>query len=966
MDTEAVRQLLAATRSSDKNERGDAETRMEQYAVEAPQNLLPALLAVANVPDYSVADKQSSMLIFKSCVQKFWSPGFEQFTGPPFTHDLRQEMRNSLLQLLVTTNEQKVRNACALVIGQIGSLEYPDQWPDLVKLSLQFLSEPFDSPVVVAGLALFKELLLEAFREEDFMQLGEPICMQLLSIVQNFLNLPSTGNEDDEVVQSRVNTMVLAIQCFHECVTFLLMGDDDQLPHLDEISGRLVPQWVSLLCEVMRTNPKINPLIVEVQYTLHEMESAFGNLMEPQLPLVWDVVLNQVLISHFNELNVELLSHYTLLLVMVLQNSQACGQVIQTADDLSKFCELLLQVSILNRESLEVYIDDHNVFITDELELESGGMSPRTNAAALISMTSRPEILFCLVEVLRKIKTQELSFVQLQLSESCLFLIANVLSQVDLGQPLQLLHSEQLQALLGALEYENYRNHDLAEIEVLLNARKMITASFVAKYCGHKFPEQVRSTLATHCCHYPDILSDETDLVLKSAALRAFEVSTIPTYHQYLAPVQTVGVQLVLELLQNDPEDDTPTFLAECYGSVLKIDYGIVERNQQCVQVLLALAAIDSADIDLNAQIIDVVGEILDAVSQRQVVESILGPILQVVEKGAETQFNYSSELYFAIELLSTILSHENVIFNTEESVRMLNSFYMVITTTEDPQILQVTSFAYAALVKDLDTSGPQQINAETAQNVIKVAARLLSPDLDDSAALASGKLVSAIIDQFGDSLGDLLPELIIASAKRLTSAQNALLVETLVMVFCELTLRNAAAVIDILSQYNLLEQVMRQWLPTFEVTVGADNIRKQIKALELLFELHDPRLEQLMLPDQPIKKPGEVITRRKAKNIQFTQVSASVKILKLLVRELSQAPEQDRSLSAQVNAEDDEEDAWDDELVITEEGEFFDQISYNLILNWFKKLGQQPGMMEYFMKLNGAERQVLLNATKE
>lgn len=962
MDTEAVRQLLVATRSSDKSERGNAETRMEQLAVEAPQQLLPALLAVANVPNYTVADKQSSMLIFKSCVQKFWSPGFEQFTGPPFTRELRQEMRNSLLQLLVSTNEQKVRNACALVIGQIGSLEYPDQWPDLVKLSLQFISEPFDSPVVVAGLALFKELLLEAFREEDFMELGEPICMQLLSIVQNFLNLPQTGDNSDETAQ---NTMILAIQCFHECVTFLLMGDDDQLLHLDEISARLVPQWVSVLCNVIQAYPKTNALIVEVQSTLHEMESAFGDLMEPQLPLVWDVVLNKTLITHFNELNMELLSHYTLLLIMVLQNSQACEQVIQTANDLSRFCELLLQVSVLNRESLETYIDDHNVFITDELELESGGMSPRTNAAALISMTSRPEILLCLIDLLQKIKTQELSFIQLQLSESCLFLIANVLSQIDLGQPLQLLHAEQLQALLGALEFENYGNGDYAEIEVLLNARKMVTASFTAKYCGHKFPEQVRGTLATHCCNYPNVLGDGVALVLKSAALRAFEVSTIPAFYQYLAPVQSVGLQLVLELLQSDPEDDTPTFLAECYGSVLKIDYGVVESNQQCVQVLLALAAIDSADVDLNAQIIDIVSEILDSVSQRQVVESILGPILQVVERGAETQFNYSSELYFALELLSTILSHENVTFNSEERVRMLNSFYLVITSTEDSQILQVASFAYAALVKDLDTSGPQQINAETAQNVIKVAARLLSPDLDDSAALASGKLVSAIIDQFGDSLGDLLPELIVASAKRLSSAQNALLVETLVMVFCELTLRNAQAVIEILSEHKLLEQVMRQWLPTFEVTVGADNIRKQIKALELLFELHDPRLEQLMLPDQPIKKPGEVITRRKAKNIQFTQVSAAVKILKLLVRELSHAPEQDRAASAQITAEDGEDDGWDDELVITEEGEFFDQISYNLILNWFKKLGQQSGMMEYFMKLSSAERQVLLNATK-
>lgn len=929
--------LLQATRASDKKVRGEAETQIDALVQKRGSEFLSALISVSANSGLEVSDCQSALLILKNCIEKYWSPGFEQFVGPPLSHETRQLVRAKLLQLLGLVENQKIRSACALVISRIASLEYPEQWPDLVEQTVQYLNGDPKSTSALGGLALFKELLLESLREEDFMFYGENVLQCLLNICEN----PSTDG-----------ARLLAVECFHECITFLLMGDDDHLPHLELMAARFIPQWCQRFSSLLREELQNPSLVIEIVNSLREVDSAFPQNLEPELLNLFKVA--QDLLEFYNgSISSETKSNLALIMDIALQNSVARKHCLSNELQLAKFITLLLNLSTIPDELADQWVDDYNEFVSSELELTSGDLNPRSNAATLVAMTGHPGVLLVLLNSLEEALSNNYPTPNV---EACFFLVSNLLSQVDIKMLLAGMDVNRFQQFLSALDFTENELQSGSQSQLLVS-RKVTTAGLVAKYSEGYLQNTIREQLSTLAFRAP--LADSC--VVKVAQLQVITevASRLPeAFRSY----QIHGLMIVASLIDS-AEDDTPAFLAEAYGATLKLDYEIVVREDNVIDLLFNLSGKDTTDIELNAQILDVVGELLDTITKRPVVERILSPIINTIQSGAANGFDYSGDLYFALDLATAVFEHQDVQFSGEERETMLQSFYQVITTTEDPQILQVASFAYAGLVQNIEAG----ISPVVASNVLKVAAQLLSPGLDDSAALASGKLVSAIIDKFGSELGNVLYELIEASAKRLASAANALLIETLVMVFCELTLRNAAAVVGILSSVQMLEAVMKQWIPTFEVVRGADEINKNIRAFQMLFELDDPSLSALLLPDEPIRTKGEILTRRKAKNIQFTQTPVPLKILKLLIRELLQAPRPstDDTVPSLTNNENSSEDDWDDELALNDEGETLDFRTYNLILDWFKKHQGQPLMDRWFSQLRVDDQKALANLSK-
>lgn len=929
--------ILQATRSSDKILRGEAETQIETLIQSQQSEFLSALINVAANSTSEISDCQSALLVLKNCIEKYWSPGFEQFVGPPLSHETRHLVRAGLLRLLSLVENQKIQNACALVISRIAGLEYPEQWPDLVEQTVQYLNSSPTSTLALGGLALFKELLLESFREEDFMLYGENALQCLLRICEN-----STTD----------GVRLSAVQCFHECITFLLMGDDDHLPHLEVMAARFIPKWCERFRLLLREELYNPGLINEIVDSLREVDSAFPQILAPELPNLFAVAQDLLTLYH-GTITTESKSNLAFILDIALQNSVAQKQCLSTEAQVAQFTTLLLDLSTISDELADQWVEDYNEFVSSELELTSGELNPRTNAATLVAMTGHPGVLLVLLNSLEEALANDYPTPNV---EACFYLISNLLSQVDIKILVAGMDFNRFQRFLSALEFTEKELQSGSQSQLLVS-RLITTSGLVAKYSEGFVQESVREQLATLAFRAP--LADSR--VVRVAQLEMIiDISArLPgTFKGY----QSHSLMLVASLIES-AKDDTPAFLAEAYGAILKLDYGIVTRENNVIDLLFSLSGKDTADIELNAQILDVVGELLDSAAGRPVVERILNPIFSTIQSGAADNFNYSGDLYFALDLATAVFEHEEVQFTAEERETMLQSFYQVITTTEDHQILQVASFAYAGLVQNIQTG----ISPAVASNVLKVAAQLLTPGLDDGAALASGKLVTAIIDKFGSELGDMLYELIEASAGRLASATNALLVETLVMVFCELTLRNAEAVVNLLSSFQMLEAVMKQWIPTFEVVRGADEINKNIRAFQMLFELDDPILSALLLPDEPIRNKGEIFTRRKAKNLQFTQVPVPLKILKLLIKELLQAPRppSNDTVPSLTNNDNSSDDDWDDELALNDEGETLDFRTFNLILDWFKTLQSKPLMGRWLPQLRADDQKALANLSK-
>ena len=116
---------------------------------------------------------------------------------------------------------------------------------------------------------------------------------------------------------------------------------------------------------------------------------------------------------------------------------------------------------------------------------------------------------------------------------------------------------------------------------------------------------------------------------------------------------------------------------------------------------------------------------------------------------------------------------------------------------------------------------------------------RLLSPSVEDNAASEVGGLAAELVEKAGHQrLGtDLLQRLLQAVAKRLSTAQAAPFIQSLILVFARLCLNAAGDVVQFLGQItvptkdgeeNGLKVVLSKWLENSINFAGYDEIRQK------------------------------------------------------------------------------------------------------------------------------------------
>lgn len=243
-------------------------------------------------------------------------------------------------------------------------------------------------------------------------------------------------------------------------------------------------------------------------------------------------------------------------------------------------------------------------------------------------------------------------------------------------------------------------------------------------------------------------------------------------------------------------------------------------------------------------------------------------------------------------------------------------------------------------------------------ENVLIIIDRLLNPAVEDNAAAQVGGLAAELVEKAGpDRLGPFLPRLLTAVAVRLGTAEQAQFIQSLILVFARLSLQEQSAkeVIDFLAQVRVeeksgLEVVMSKWLENSINFAGYDEIRQNVIALSKLYDLDDPRLAQIQVKGDLIVDPNNsrIVTRSRARGGQcqvvgvnclnwcspsfgewiganitkdpnrFTSVSATLKVIKVLIAELQAASDDSGTLTqdaiAQLEEARDDDDEWEDD----------------------------------------------------
>jgi importin-9 len=188
------------------------------------------------------------------------------------------------------------------------------------------------------------------------------------------------------------------------------------------------------------------------------------------------------------------------------------------------------------------------------------------------------------------------------------------------------------------------------------------------------------------------------------------------------------------------------------------------------------------------------------------------------------------------------------------------------------------------------------QLHKNGLEMCFLVIGHLLGPGVDDASAAEVGELAVSLVEKAGAAaLGNSMQELLQVLAVRLSTAEHPSLIQSLVMVFARLSILNAAEILNFLSgipieNTNALAVVMKKWLENSVHFVGFEAIRQNATALVAIYNLHDSRLDNIMVNGDLIPDTSSRIRTRsmaKAKPIQYTIIPASLKLVKVLVNEL-------------------------------------------------------------------------------
>ncbi|KAJ7331861.1 hypothetical protein JRQ81_014041 [Phrynocephalus forsythii] len=221
---------------------------------------------------------------------------------------------------------------------------------------------------------------------------------------------------------------------------------------------------------------------------------------------------------------------------------------------------------------------------------------------------------------------------------------------------------------------------------------------------------------------------------------------------------------------------------------------------------------------------------------------------------------------------------------------------------------------------------------------VMQVVSHLLDPRTSEFTAAFVGRLVSTLISKAGSELGENLDQILRAILSKMQQAETLTVMQSLIMVFAHLVHSQLEPLLEFLCSLpgptgkpalEALNPLMQGWVKNAVLFMFLFQFFSSVALCKLLqygINTDDKRLQDIRVKGEEIFNMEEGIrTRSKAaKNPErWTNIPLLVKILKLIINELSNAMEANasRQTAAEWNQEE-SNDMWEDQDEEEEEEE--------------------------------------------
>ena len=892
-----ILQLIINQTSSDNNARRNAELEFNQVVSQNPSESAYLILEYSLNSELPVDVRQSCLLQLKRIVPKFWSMGFGSFVGPPVAQDLKLVIRSRLLDLAVGDTNSKIRNGAAYAIVQIASADYPDEWPDLIAKLYVATTDYSNETAMLGGLLVLTDLFDDLITEEQFWEdgIGAQVINHLNAILENNKVTLAVKTQAMKLYES-VLAILKSPEAFKDSKrkNFVI----DQVTITLKIFIQLILLEGGNLVEIeFKSNVYKSMTTIIGTFHLRLPFEIKSNVLSFTIKDVSRIapLYNQVALNEYKAplyLDLDAVSVFNNLIDGIFQTI-SCVQhdvSISLVANIPEFLKNALVCTALPKAVVEEYQDDLNSYVA-----EITGLSVNVNPRDLIldfwgelNSGDVQEACTALVELFQKDDGR--------LLEAQLFTLEGILSNDhELTRvPLQTIVSfisYQTPALVAARcflllpkYFEKFGSNDIADNGddgICNQARKVFSDMVVfAEKCNNSIIQIAALVSVTYYQH-------------------VFELDALDD------SVQLIIFRLALLLIDECEEDGLPVLL-EAIAAAITISPSVaasieVTANVNVVELIFKIAYKDPANVQLISDSSDCLSALLENVNEQDYMvtcEKSLPFILKLMETSDGA---YTPQLYLSLELLGIIIkSGPHKTLPSQIFEYAFHALKAILLKSTDDQILQSGGEVFNELIQRAAQLFSEYNDPENkvsgVESMLRIVYKFLSPELSDSAANKCGSIVCSLIANFQTQIPqEMLTRILQATVQRLVIAKEPITIENLVMVLCQLVLLSPEEMINFLSSMVIngepgLKTVLPIWFDSYEITRGFEQIKQNTLALARIFTLGDSRVENLIVNGEIVPYDGDlIITRSMAKKMpeRYTQISASLKILKLLAGEL-------------------------------------------------------------------------------
>ena len=860
MDTSIAYSLIERINRGDTQE---AEQELEALRRSNIDALILSLLSIISDQQQNTATGnetavvgiiQSALLILKNIIPKSWSIGFEEFQGPPVSSQVKVNVRSGLLNL-IGFEKSKVRSVAALLVANIASVEYPDEWPDLVDHLLVLIQQGTSSQLYGA-LAAIKELVSDTLSDIEFVRVGESILSTMFTVASSPQDPLSSGTGRSITAgKYDPHASAMSIEIFRQCIDFFLIAEDTKSPLVTTVATPIIDQWVPLFIQyvgmqvdtsdvgyldlkleslktfkaLLTALPKIaskhalemfEATLRNIFYTLPNYESYYVNANDAQ-PQYEPSESNNVFV-HPNLTVDNLILEQLDFMDMAVELRTVISKLSTVLPD---FVDLLIRLGQIPKDQ-ESWEDDMDEFVMEESELSVGRLV-RTQVADILVISGKSRSFALLPILWERAYTLSQQFNDWKIKESSLYLYSRVLAEGTCDTS-TLPPSSITQFIQFVSECQRDANP-------LLRSRGYLAAASVCR--------SLTSRIDTRSIKVPlfeatidAALSDPNDTVRISGVM-AIRKYCMELPKDYFITKESMLYQAIY-LISEKAQEDTPAVLAEVLVAVVECDLSRAARNPDLVKLVYKLVSKDPTNVMLTNEIQDVMAEIAETATEEGVytefIQHALEPLVNSIMSIQD--WEYTPELVLSLNILSVLVDKGPYPMPEDIVTTFFDPLYQITMNSSDNQVLQ----AATEILSFFTQHAPDQIKRWTNKEgrngielLILAVARLLDTTWLDSATVNTGLLILAIVQNFGSLLGDLLPQMLDATAKRLATAKSPALIENFILVFSKLVTTSAEDVVNILATTQVdgvsgLNVVLTRWLANFDVLRGYEEIKEK------------------------------------------------------------------------------------------------------------------------------------------